>query len=570
VSLLMEALKKAEQEKREAALRLREAEEQSETRADTESIAGLSPTSTEITGEFENDDSAGIAEPQPESDPLLTALQLTPEPVDEQYTETHSRAAPAAPVLDLDQKLEMDVDDIKRHEKHLQQAQRLQTEAPADDAPGLIKGIAGASVDPSTEDDPDWLETTLQGGGYESKDGSVSGDETLSDVSAVQMAKDIGGEDAPTPVAAQTIFTASGAAPMGSRFNWPLYAGLASIIVMAIAVVVYLSVTPVIRELPSPLVARGIERISAPTGNITPPPVPGTLIEVPDQGLTPSQEPSGDQAGGEQMQHTAGESGTEVQEQTDTDNIADATAVAAIPEKPPRRTGGFDVEGFTGDTDGGEQDILPMSIEVETRALRISRAKVTEEKSQVINDAYHAYQSGDMVNAKSKYAEALEAYPDNRDAMLGLAAVAMNEGDMASALAMYSYLVELYPQDALARAALIGLQQRRQSLQDEAAIRNMLFEQPTNPFLYFTLGKIYASQSRWPEAQQAFFDAYRFDSTRPGYALNLAISLDRLGQSQSALDYYHVAVNLAHESDAGFDTAAIARRISTLSHSVQP
>ncbi len=256
--------------------------------------------------------------------------------------------------------------------------------------------------------------------------------------------------------------------------------------------------------------------------------------------------------------------------QADADNIMDEAGVVADIE-PSQQGQRPDGEGFAKDNAEGEARPGALArIDVQADALRIGRTKGTEEHSQVINEAWRAWRAGDMARAKSKYAEALKAYPDNRDAMLGLAAVAMNEGDMGSASAMYSYLSELYPQDPLPRVALMGLQPEQQSIEDETTIREMLFEQPENPFLYFTLGKLYASQSRWPEAQQAFFNACRFDQANPGYALNLAISLDHMGQRKAALHYYDVAVSLAGRGDGSFDPAAITRRIRTLSSQVRP
>ena len=92
----------------------------------------------------------------------------------------------------------------------------------------------------------------------------------------------------------------------------------------------------------------------------------------------------------------------------------------------------------------------------------------------------------------------------------------------------------------------------------------MLQDNPDIPFLHFSLGNLYASQSRWPDAQQAFFDAYTMDSGNADYAYNLAVSLDRLGHPDTALDYYKTAMQLAGNGDAGFDKSSLAARISTL------
>ena len=79
-----------------------------------------------------------------------------------------------------------------------------------------------------------------------------------------------------------------------------------------------------------------------------------------------------------------------------------------------------------------------------------------------LQGAYRAYRAGDLDAARSGYAEVLQDYPDNRDAMLGLAACAVREGDLRSAASMYRRVTRAYPQDAWARAALAGLQGSRQ------------------------------------------------------------------------------------------------------------
>ncbi|MEE9551961.1 MAG: hypothetical protein V3V89_02845, partial [Gammaproteobacteria bacterium] len=88
---------------------------------------------------------------------------------------------------------------------------------------------------------------------------------------------------------------------------------------------------------------------------------------------------------------------------------------------------------------------------------------------------------------------------------------------------------------------------------------------PEAPFLYFTLGNLYANQSRWADAQQAFFDAYRLATNNSDYAYNLAVSLEHIGQNSTALDYYNVALELADDSRVNFNTATVIARIDALS-----
>ena len=111
--------------------------------------------------------------------------------------------------------------------------------------------------------------------------------------------------------------------------------------------------------------------------------------------------------------------------------------------------------------------------------ISVIRTEVAENKDDQANAAYRAYQAGNLGAAKSGYADVLQTYPDNRNAMLGLAACAVREGDIKTALSMYQRIIRAFPQDTFSRAALIGLQGDRQG---EPVIRQLLSKQPDNPF----------------------------------------------------------------------------------------
>jgi len=164
----------------------------------------------------------------------------------------------------------------------------------------------------------------------------------------------------------------------------------------------------------------------------------------------------------------------------------------------------------------------------------------------------------------------LESYPGNRDALLGLAAIALTEGDSNGAKQFYANLLATNPGDELAYAALIGLEQDADPVSRESAMKVLIQEHPEQPYHYFTLGNIFASQQRWAEAQQAFFDAYRLDTTNPDYANNLAVSLDRIGQYRVAVDYYMTALELAKTRAAKFSEADLLSRIQLLENSARP
>jgi tetratricopeptide (TPR) repeat protein len=93
---------------------------------------------------------------------------------------------------------------------------------------------------------------------------------------------------------------------------------------------------------------------------------------------------------------------------------------------------------------------------------------------------------------------------------------------------------------------------------------------PSSAFLYFTLGNTYIDQARWPDAQQAFFQAHHLQPDNPDYAYNLAVALEHIGQSKAALEYYRRAVLLAAaKGRSNFSPAAAQARVSKLEKVVQ-
>ena len=98
----------------------------------------------------------------------------------------------------------------------------------------------------------------------------------------------------------------------------------------------------------------------------------------------------------------------------------------------------------------------------------------------------------------------------------------------------------------------------------EAELKALIYKDPNAASLQFSLGNLYASQRRWTEAQQAFFEAYRLDADNADYLYNLAVSLDQLNQSRLALDYYQKSLVQAPKAGAQFDRSVVQRRIAEL------
>jgi len=198
----------------------------------------------------------------------------------------------------------------------------------------------------------------------------------------------------------------------------------------------------------------------------------------------------------------------------------------------------------------------------------------TPQIDPVIVQAYSAFQTRDYVDARALYQQALRATPNSRDAMLGIAAVAMLQGESTLARNMYTRLLEQDPRDALARAGLLETVPASDPVRTESELRNLFDSHPDVAPLAFALGNLYASQRRWNEAQQAYYDALRAakagasGSVSPDYAFNLAVSLERLNQPQSAYEFYREALQQSAQVQPNFDPRVLRQRLEDLERSL--
>ena len=208
-------------------------------------------------------------------------------------------------------------------------------------------------------------------------------------------------------------------------------------------------------------------------------------------------------------------------------------------------------------------------VRAEPGAISILRAPPARAARSPAQEAYQAYSNGDLAVACRAYEQILTVRPHYRAALLGLAACAVGDGDLTLAMDLYTRLARRYPQDVLVQAALADLARRQGAAQDEARLRGLQAAAAAQPFLHFILGQARAAQARWPEAQQAFFAAYRVEPGNPVYALNLAISLDHAGRFDRALGYYYTALSLARNGGHGLDIERIITRINHISRADQ-
>jgi Tfp pilus assembly protein PilF len=201
--------------------------------------------------------------------------------------------------------------------------------------------------------------------------------------------------------------------------------------------------------------------------------------------------------------------------------------------------------------------------QVETTTLNIRHRPESDSIDPILSDAYQAYQTGDYTTAEQHYRDALTQDQNNSDALLGLAAIAQQQGKDDAAIQFYHRILALDPHDPVAQAALTSLTPAEAG-NKEFRFKQLIAQQPESAALHFALGNQYAEQSRWIEAQQAYFNAYTAEPSSALFAFSLAISLDHLGQSNTAAQYYRQALQLDTSGNSGFTREQVQQRLNQL------
>ena len=196
--------------------------------------------------------------------------------------------------------------------------------------------------------------------------------------------------------------------------------------------------------------------------------------------------------------------------------------------------------------------------------ISIQHKPSTNKVSPQLTVAYQAYVAGDLDVAKQHYLKHLESNSNNKDVLLGLAAIATRMRQDKEAQTYYLRLLELDPRDPSAIAGMVGLGQIADPNQTESRLKTLLAQQPDAAALHFAIGNNYIIQLRWAAAQQSFFRALSIDSTNADYAFNLAVSLDHLNKIKLAAKYYSKALVLAGDTPVGFEKAQASDRLKEL------
>ncbi len=180
----------------------------------------------------------------------------------------------------------------------------------------------------------------------------------------------------------------------------------------------------------------------------------------------------------------------------------------------------------------------------------------------LISKGFSAYNKQDYTSAQQWYDSALHLDPHNRDANLGVAAVASKQGNYRLAENRYRHLLSLNIDDLAAFSALLSFSTPANSTDVE--LRELIDQRSSNPSeLYAVLGSYYSQQGLWSRASVVYLKSVALASKKnPDHYYNLAVSLDNQSLYADAARYYHQALAIAAVSS--FDRAMVMARLETL------
>ncbi len=194
----------------------------------------------------------------------------------------------------------------------------------------------------------------------------------------------------------------------------------------------------------------------------------------------------------------------------------------------------------------------------------VRRTKSPLRVNPALARGYELFERGELATARLEYESVLKSEPQNLDALHGMAAISVRENRPDAAEHFLRQVLIADPQDANAIAGLINLRGHLNPAAAESRLRGVAAAQPELAAPAFALGNLMASQSRWEEAQQAYFKAYSAEPGNPDILFNLAVSLEHLRQNKLARQYYGLAIEAAERHAAGFEPDQARARLRSL------
>ncbi|MGH8610785.1 MAG: tetratricopeptide repeat protein [Gammaproteobacteria bacterium] len=585
MSLLMDALRKAEEEKRKAAERqeqgvratsadsepavLKEALLSEELKLEplveqTQAVA--TPESTQASSSETSDLDVIMAPPASEREETADVTDTWPSQREvhssvEDYLDgsqslslEQEKLQPTQAEAKLEQIMgQMDLESTLPSKRELESALHDYFESSRSVAKKPLPAEIAVSTEvPLQAQDEGATEAALSG------DGTVPTHERIKSITPPPLR--VNADPAATHVTAHTIFSST-QATYASRVK--RYSLLSSLVIFALVgtAVLYYVLLPPIQVTPAPSVAIEAPPAVPDPARETQPPAPPSQVAAPA-----ATQPS-----------AAAFAQTEAVSPTVEPSISQPQSITALPaaEDQPfseaTREAGSErpIETVVIPEPASEQSIpvdpYSQPIAVLPSAIKISRGKTTRDRNADLAQAYRAYRAGDYVAARRAYEAVLRVQPEQRDALLGFAAIESRVGRIERAHRIYAQVLRRNPRDPVASAALFNLHNLAGGDVAESQLKLLLDQHHDSPSLHFSLGNFYARRSRWPEAQQAYFSAFSADKDNPEYAYNLAVSLDQLGEANVATQYYQKALILSNERAPSFNVGEVRSRIRALS-----
>jgi tetratricopeptide (TPR) repeat protein len=205
-------------------------------------------------------------------------------------------------------------------------------------------------------------------------------------------------------------------------------------------------------------------------------------------------------------------------------------------------------------------------VNVTTGVMSLQRTNKSDPVGEKLDAAWQEYGDGQYNEAKLLYEDVLNIEKNNRDALLGLGAIAVLEKNNPVAREIYLSLLKLDPRDPIATAAMASLQSEESTLKtDEEYMLAMQQKNPDEAHLNFALANIYAQQGKWKTAQQYYFNAWQLDIENADYIYNLAVSMDQLKKQPQAISFYKDSLLKSANKHVSFSRESVEKRIKELS-----
>ncbi len=195
------------------------------------------------------------------------------------------------------------------------------------------------------------------------------------------------------------------------------------------------------------------------------------------------------------------------------------------------------------------------------KKIKFQRTRVVDQTGNMLDKAWLDYQHGDFEKASMLYRKVLLIEKNNRDALLGMAAIARQNKSFEKARQYYSQLLSLNPDDPDAIAALTSMQSPEQAATSIHQLKELLRHNPASASLNFALGNVYATHNRWKAAQAAYFNAWVNNRESAVYAFNLAVSLDQLTKFSQASKFYKKSLSLSDSTTTDFSRQSVLKRL---------